>query len=173
MNFVLDGEDVYAAPHRVFQPRNDFVNPSEHWTHLGGGRFEHRLFRGVKQCKRTNVQYEKPKKATPAQAIKLCHSAIRNDHKTAQPKLPKDREKYTLLTSGEYKVSSRDSKYGDVVIEVELEGWLRGGLYLAICQVDLTDYEAFVSQFTKVNDIDNIAYRVADWYTVKNIQLVD
>lgn len=172
MNFVVDGADVYAAPRPKFEPREHFNDPSDWWTHLGNGRFKHKLLDGITKCKKTKNKYEKPLKATPKQAISLCYKAINNDANTVNPKMPK-KKKYEILTSGEFKQSKYDSKYGHVVVEVERKGWFLSGLYLAVCQVDLTDHSAFVSVFEPVRGLHDFFYGVREWYTIKNSHLLN
>lgn len=171
MNFVVDGTEVYAAPRQKFEPRKHFNDPTKWWKHLGNGRFKHKKLDGITKCNKTNIKYEKPSKATSKQAISLCFKAIDNDANTVNPKMPK-KKKYKILTSGEFIQSQYDSQYGDVVVEVERTSWFLNGLYLAVCQVNLTEYSAYVKVFEPVRDLQHYYYGVSEWYAIKNTNLL-
>ena len=87
LNFVVDGNEVYAAPRNKFNPNNDFNKASEYWTHLGNGRFKHKLMNGTTRCKQTNKKFNKPKLAAD-EAIKLCNKAIKETI-SINPKMPR------------------------------------------------------------------------------------
>ena len=169
-NFVVEGKNIYAKMGHSFDPKEDYVNPTKHWSYLGGGRFKHKMLKGITSCNATKQKIEKPKMATAKTAIGLCFKAIRKDPDTPNPQMPK-KNKYSLLTKGEYKTAKRDKKYGTVVIEAERKGWFIKGLHLVICQVNLVEHDAFVLDFSEAQ-YGYVDFRVSDWYKIRRTDLI-
>ena len=170
-NFYVDGNDVYWSSGQSFDPLKSFANPNSNHDYLGNGVFKHRRFKTIIRCKATNKKFSKPKPASPQRAISICRNAIANDYRTPNPKMPK-KKKYKLLTSGEFKISKYDEKYGLVVIEAERKGWFFNGLHLVVCQIDLLSKTGFVNDFylAKYGDVP---YYLSDWYSIQRKDLVE
>ena len=170
-NFYVDGNDVYWSSGQSFDPLESFANPSTHHDYLGNGVFKHRQLKTIIRCKATNKKFSKPKPASPQMAIAVCKNEIASDYKAPNPKMPK-KNKYKLLTGGEFKISKHDKKYGHVVIEAERKGWFLNGLHLVVCQINLLRKTGGVIDFYNAKYGD-VPYYLSDWYFIQRKDLVE
>lgn len=77
----------------------------------------------------------------------------------------------TLLTEGKFKEYEHNKKYGYSLFEGYTEAWFVKGLYWIICQIDLTERNAFAYNIGRAEDgLGHIA--VGDWYTTIRTDLL-